>query len=288
MSAERDRALTEIVTLARQHDIGAGEIAAALAVAETSATIDVHPRGVLSRVFTYLGVTFIFAGLGVFIALQWGAMNAPARIVVTLGAGLVAFALAALASGGARYDRAAAPLFLVAGALVPTGMLVAFSELGEGADWNAAVLVTCATVALQFGAASRAFGRSTPLFVAILFAALFCWRALELLDADDAVIGMVLGASLLLVAIGLDRTPRGDIAPIWYLAGSAAFLYGVFEAVNGSALEIAFLAVAAGFVYLATTLRSRPIRWSRPSRSSPTSAGTPTNTSPIPSVGRWR
>lgn len=257
MTDERARALTDIVALARRHDIAAAEIATALAGDATGGAGEPRLRGVLGRALSYLGATFVFAGLGVFIALQWSSMNAPARIVVTLGSGLAAFALAALASRDERFGRAAAPLFLVAGALEPTGMMVAFSELASSLEWNTAALVTCAAIAAQFAAACGAFRRSTPLFVAILFAALFCCTALDLLGADDAVIGLVVGASLLLAAVGLDRTAHAEITPIWYLAGSSAFLYGLFDAVSGGALEIVFLAVAAGFVYLATILRSR-------------------------------
>ena len=43
-----------------------------------------------------LGGTFVFAGVGVFIALQWSELNAAARVLVTLGSGLIAFVLALL------------------------------------------------------------------------------------------------------------------------------------------------------------------------------------------------
>jgi hypothetical protein len=253
---DRARALQSIAALARQHGLSASEIAAAIGGPPGPAEEN-RWRGVLVRVLGFLGGTFVFAGIGVFIALQWDGMNAASRVIVTLGAGFVAFVLAMLACKDTRFEKATTPLLLVAAALEPTGMFVAFDEYGTGGDWRWASLITSATMALQFGAAFGSLGRSTPLFMAILFATLFWWTALDLVDADDTLVALLMGGTMLLTAIGVDRTGHRDITPVWYLFGSAVFLYGVFDAVERTPLEITFLAVAAGFVYLSVVLHSR-------------------------------
>lgn len=255
-TTDRARALQEITSLARQHGLGAGDIAAALGE-PSPAEHGNRAQAVLVRVLGFLGGTFVFAGIGVFIALQWGVMSSAARVIVTLGSGLAVYVLAVLSCKDARFDKAAAPLFLVAAALVPTGMLVAFREFGSGGDWRLASLVTCGTTALQFGAAFLSLRRSTPLFATIVFATLFWGTALDLLDADGHTIALVLGAWLLLIAVGVDRTPHRDITPVWYLFGAAAFLNGLFDIVKRTPLEIGFLGAAAGFVYLSVVLHSR-------------------------------
>lgn len=258
MAGDRAEALNEIVRLAREHGLTPSDITATLeAGAAPAPASPPASRGVVGKVFAYLGGTFVFAGIGIFIALQWSGMNAAARIIVTLGSGVAAFAMAVLASRDERYSKAAAPLFLLAGALEPTGMLVAFNELGSGGDARVAVLITCAAMALQFGAIFGGLRRGTPLFLTIFFATIFCWTALDMLDVDDELVAVVMGGSLVLAALGVDRTPHRDVAPIWYLFGSASFLYGIFDFVENTALEILFLAVAAGFVFLAATVRSR-------------------------------
>jgi hypothetical protein len=254
--SDRTRALDEIVALARQHALTAEEIGAALG-ASAVAEPDNRGRTVLVRVLGFLGGTFVFAGVGVFIALQWDAMNAAGRVVITLGSGLAAFALAVLSTRDVRFEKASAPLFLVAAALVPTGMLVAFREFGSGGDWHLAGLVTCGTTALQFGAAFAASRRSTPLFIAVLFATLAWGTALDMLDVDGDVIAVILGAALLLAAIGVDRTAHRAVTPPWYLIGAVAFLNGLFDAFKQTPLEIVFLAAAAGFVYLSVAVHSR-------------------------------
>ena len=145
----------------------------------------------------------------------------------------------------------------MAAALVPTGMLVAFDEFGSGGDWRWASLITSGTAALQFGVAFHVLRRSTPLFVTVVFALVFWWSALDLVEADGTLIALLLGGCLVLTAAGIDRMGHSDITPAFYFVGSAAFLAGWFDAVEGSWIEISFLAVAAGFVYISAVLHSR-------------------------------
>jgi hypothetical protein len=258
---ERSRALEQVVAIARQHGLSALEIGAALGETPPPPKTEAEERRrtVLVRALGYLGGTFVFAGIAVFIALQWEEMNAAARIVITLGSGLAACVLAVLACREARFDKAATPLFLIAAALEPTGMLVAFDEFGSGGDWRLAAIITSITMTLQFGAVFSAVRRGTPLFIAVAFATLFWWTTFDLLDADKAVVGLVIGSSLLLTAIGVDRTPHSVLTPAWYLFGGAAFLYGLFDGLEHTPLEILFLVAACGFVYVSVLVHSRTL-----------------------------
>lgn len=251
---ERTRALDEIAAIARRHGISALEIAAAIGGQGAPGH---RARGVLVRVLGFLGGTFVFAGVGIFIAMRWSDLNAAARVVVTLGPGVTAFVLASLGARDPRFEKSATPLFLIAAALEPTGMFVAFDEFGSGGDWRVASLVTSATMALQFAATFQAIRRSVPLFMTILFGTLFWGTALDLLDVAPRVIGLALGASVLVAAIGIDRTLHRDISPPWYLVGSVAFLAALFETVDRTPFEVLFVAAAVGGVYLSAVLRSR-------------------------------
>ena len=71
--------------------------------------------------------------------------------------------------------------------------------------------------------------------------------------------GLIVGATMLLTAIGVDRTGHRDITPLWYFFGSAAFLAGLFDLTKRTPLEISFLAAAAGFVYLSVVVHSRTL-----------------------------
>jgi len=255
---DRDRALAEIVALARRHGMSAREIGEALGDADAQSPAR-RGRGILVRVLGFIGGTFVFAGVGVFIALQWESMNSAARVVVTLGSGLAAFIMAVLASRDPRYEKAATPLLLVSAALLPTGWLVLFNEFGSGGDWRWASLITCGVTALQFAATFVSMRRSTLLFLVVFFGLLFFWTAFDMLDIDQEIVALVLGVSLLLTAVGVDRTPHRVVTPVWYLFGAIGALYGIFDVVEGSPFELVFLLVAAGFVYLSVVLHSRTL-----------------------------
>jgi hypothetical protein len=255
----RAEALHALVTLARQHGLTADEIVAALGAQDAAGDQQSRTRHIVVRVLGYLGGTFVFAGVGVFIALQWDWMGPAARIVITLGSGLAACVLALVAHADARYEKAATPLLLVAAALEPTGMLVAFGELGSGGDWRWAGLATCATMALQFGAVFASLRQSVLLFLSVSFAVLGAWSALDLLQVDGGVIALVLGATLLLASAGVDSTPWRSVTGVWYLIGGAAALAGLFELVERTALELLFLAAAAGLVYASALVQSRAL-----------------------------
>jgi hypothetical protein len=258
MSESRSRALDHIVSLAREHRLTASEIGAAL-TAEAPTASGSRAQTLLVRAAAYLGGTFVFAGIAAFIALQWDAMSAAARVVITLGPGLAAFALAALATGDRRFAKAIPPLFLIAAVLEPTGMLVAFSEFGSGGDPRVAALITAGVVGVQFGLVFVVLGQSMLLFLAVLFGMLFWMTAFDLLDMDGELVALVLGGSLLLAAIGAGRTRHASITPPWYFAGGIAFLAGLFALVERTPFEILFIIAGSGFVYLSAAIQSRTL-----------------------------
>lgn len=255
---DRAQALRDIATLAARHGLSLRDIAEALGDFAPAGDGS-RAKGLLVRVFGYMGGTFVFAGVGVFIALQWDAMSPAGRVVITFGSGVTAFILAVLAQRDLRFEKATTALFLMATALEPTGLFVLFDEYGAGGDWRSAVLIVCGTMAAQFGAVFVPLGRSTLLLVSVAFATFFAWTALDLLDADGEVIALVVGASLVLAATGVDRTRHRPITPAWYLVGATAALAGLFELVERTPIEIGFLLAAAGVVYLSVAVQSRTL-----------------------------
>jgi hypothetical protein len=263
---ERARALQDVVALARAHQLTVSEITAALS-GETNADLragtrsaEGRARAILVRVGAYLGGTFIFAGIAAFIALQWESMTSAARVIITLGSGIASFALATIATRDARFDKAAAPLFLIAAALEPVGMLVAFNEYASGGrDARWAALITVAVMAIQFAVIFSVLRQSMLLFLAVFFAMLAWWTAFDLLGVDESFGVMMLGGCLLLAAVAADRTPHRTITPAWYLVGGIAFLYGLFDLVEGTPFELLFILMASGFVYLSASIPSRTL-----------------------------
>ncbi len=251
---DKNRALETIAQLASDHQLSLQDIAAVLESPTQS-----NRSTVLVRVLSYLGGTFVFAGIGIFIALQWDDLGSIARIIVTLGPGLAAFALALLALHDQRYLAAVNPLLIISAIMLPMGMHVAFAELGSGGDWRIATMVTSATVGLQFGLTYLRYRRTDMLLFAVAFATIFLIVALDKLGMDDELIAVTVGASVTLAGIQIHRSKHNVVSPAFFLFGGWAFLWGCFDILENSAFEIIFLGMSCATVYLGVWIRSRTL-----------------------------
>ena len=252
----KEQALNQIAEITREHDLTAADILAELSPSKEAS----GPKSsVLTRLLGYLGGIFVLAGLGVFIEMQWETLNTFARITITLGSGIVAFVMALVANGDERWEKGATPLFLIAAALQPTGILVAIDEFSKGGDERHAILLTTGVLLIQQLVTFFKTRRTVLLFMSLIFAVGFCGTAMDLLDLDEDLTGFTLGVSVLLVSYSIDRTRHAVITPFWYFVSSAAMLAGLFSLIEGSVIEILFLGAACGLVFLSTWVKSRSL-----------------------------
>lgn len=250
------QAMEQILEIANQHGLTPADIETAFRQTGESAE---SSSSILGRILGYLGGTFIFAGLSIFIALNWDDMNTAGRIIVTLGSGIAVFIMALVASGDERYDKVRTPLYLVAAALQPVGILVAIDELSSPGDWHHAAMLTAAIMAVQQFAVFWQKRDTTLLFTSLFFTLWFIGVTLDLFKIDDELNILILGASTVSFCIALERTPYKGMNPFWYLFGSSSFFYGLFDLLQHSVIELAFLGAACGGVFLSTWLRSRTL-----------------------------
>lgn len=252
----RQEALEQVASLARTHGLTLDDIRRAL-----EPTTESESSSRLVKVLAYLGGAFVFCGIAAFVAIQWDALNSAARVIITLGPGLAAFVLAVVALKDERFLNAATPLFLTAGALEPVGMLVAFAEFGGGGDERIAVMITALTLCIQFGATFARFRRTSLALLATFFGCFFWGTALDKAGLDGDLIVFTIGAALMLLGVQIHRSVHNVISPVILGFGSWMFLFGWFEMLESSPLEILFLATACAFVYLGVWLRSRTLNF---------------------------
>ena len=253
----KHEALEQILEIARAHGLTPADISAAFE--DTDPGREKLSGSLLGRILGYLGGTFIFAGLGVFIALNWDVMNSAARIIITLGSGITAFIMAIVASLDERYAKVRTPLYLIAAALQPVGILVAIDEFSSVGDWHYAALLTAGIMGFQQAAVFWQKRDTVLLFTTLVFALWFFGVALDLVHVDEEFVALILGTSILSLCIGLENTRHRGMTPFWYLAGSVLFFHGLFELVQRTAFELVFLAVACAGVFLSTWVRSRTL-----------------------------
>lgn len=257
MSLKED-ALQEITALAKHHQISLDEIAQAL-TKSLGALPEKPSAGVLSKLFGYVGGIFVFAGIAIFISMYWDDFGAVARVVVTLGIGLMAFLMALFCLSDQRYEKAATPLFLMASLLQPTGILVMLQEFSSGGDARHGLMFMAAYMLIQQGATFIAKQRTVLVFSAIFFGCVLFANLLDIWDWEEDLIGIVIGVSLLSIAYALNQSRHAAIAPFWFFVGGMILLWSVFDAVKNTTLEILFLGLAASMIFLSTYVRSRTL-----------------------------
>lgn len=252
--ANKQDALQDIVTIARNHQITIDEIAEALR--EPSVMSSARSSGVLSKLFGYIGGIFVFAGIGVFISMYWSDFDSAARVIVTLGIGFAAYLMSVLCLNDQRYERAATPLLLISLVLQPMGIFVMLDEYASGGNPSHGVLFMAAFMLIQQGMTFIAKRSTVMAFATVLFATIFLVTLFDLWEMDLDLVGIVMGASLMCVAYALGRSSHLAIAPFWYLVGSISLLVSIFDVVKRTPFELLFLGVSAFVIFLSTVVRS--------------------------------
>jgi hypothetical protein len=251
----RQDALEEILDIARRNNLSAEEISRAfhdkkLVTAEAS-------NSVLSKILAYIGGILVFSGICVFILMKWDDMNAPARILITLGTGFTALVMGITASKDARYARAATPLFLIAAFLQPFGLITLLAEYGFGGTAKQAIFFVSLFMLIQQGLLFHALQRATLAFFAILFGTFFCATGMSMIDIEPKYIFAVMGLSLIFLSLAAGQSKHDALSPFWMLAGSLLFLCGAYAVLFDTAVEPLYLGIGAFFVYASTVIRSR-------------------------------
>ena len=256
-TSQKEKALQDIVSLAKHHSINLDDISNALANASTQASKP--DSSILTKLLGYIGGIFVFAGIGVFISMYWDDFGSAARVIVTLGTGLAAFIMALACLSDKRYERAATPLFLMAALLQPTGILVMLNEYSSGGDARHGLLFMAIYMLIQQGAVFWAKQRTVLAFSAILFGCIFFANLFDIWDMNEKLIGIVMGASITCVAYALNQSRHMAIAPFWYFVGAVIFMWSLFEMVEKTPFEIAYLGFAAALIFLSTLVRRRAL-----------------------------
>ena len=255
--SDRQDALVEVVDLITRHGLTIEEVSAALK--GEPAFKAARSGGILSRLFAYIGGTFVIVGLGIYVGMRWDDLDPLGRVMVTLGPGFCIFVLALVCTTDARLERAATPLFLLAALVEPAGIVVTLQEYSTGGDPAHGVLFMNGVMAIQQGCAFIAKRRTILALTTIVFTLGLFTVAFDLLGVHHNLIGLVIGASLTCVGWSLDRSRHRAIAGVAYFFGSGIFLAAAWDWLHDTPAGPVFLALACGAIFLSTVARSRSL-----------------------------
>lgn len=253
---EKQKALDEIVASARAYDLTLDEITAALIKA--SITRGTGRMQMVQTMFVYVGAILAIAGTTGLISLYWDDLGSPARVLVTLGPGIIALVLSLSALKAEQYQKAATPLLLLAALLQPAGMAVFLHEYFDGGDPLTAGILISGVMTTQMALLFGLFRRTSMLFFTLFFAFSLAQITMQKLDIDAAIAAVTLGLSGLLIAYGIGQTVWRSFVPFAYFIFTVQFAIGLYDLLEGEfPLDISLI-VAAGFlVYTSILAQSR-------------------------------
>ena len=254
----RAEALKEIAEIAARHQLRADEIIEELGRSPESDQAE-RATGVLAKILAYLGGIFVLAGIAIFIGMQWDQFTSAVRVLVTLGVGFAIYLFALITMSDTRFSKVTTPMLLIAALLQPTGIVVMLNEYSRGGEPEHGLLFMCVVMLVQQFFSFLAKKRTVLLFTSLFFGAAGFGTFCEILDIDFEIVALALGIGLTSISYTIDKTIHRVITPFWYFAGSAFFLYGAFDVLESSVIEILYFGVAAGFMYLGTVVRSRTL-----------------------------
>jgi len=252
----RNEALQQIAQIAARYQLTPDEIISALSK-DFAADPAERSSGILAKVLAYLGGILVLAGIAIFIGMQWDVFSSATRVLVTLGAGFAIFVFALTTMTDERFSKVTTPMLLIAALLQPTGITVMLNEYSQGGEPEHGLLFMCVVMLVQQFLTFLAKRRTVLLFTSLFFGAAAFGTLGDILDIDFEIIALALGIGLTSLSWVIERSRHESITPFWYFAGSVFFLYGVFDVLEGSVLEIAYFGVAAGVMYVGTVARSR-------------------------------
>lgn len=256
--SSKEQAMTQIAALVEEHNISLEELTSALSRREIDA--NKGDAFTLTRVFSYLGGIFILAGLSTYIGLSWERLNSAARIIITLGPGIVCLILALTMAFQSMSRSSVAILVILSALFQTTGLFVAVYEFSiGGGDIRVAAFIIFAVLALQYGLFFTKAKRTSLLFFTIYFAVGSFTSLCSFLNIPYKPVEFICGLSLLALSYGLHRTPYNSICGFGYFVGSILLLWLGFDILWHSRGEFLYVAIAAFMLYVSTIVGSRSI-----------------------------
>jgi len=212
------------------------------------------------KLFAYLGGIFIFSGMSIYIGTFWTSMNPATKITLTFGTGLILYILAVLLPAyRQKNETMLTPLFLSSVFFQTIGLFVAMNEFKEGMAFKTAAPLIFGVMLLQQVMTFCKIKRASLIFTALCFWAAFFVATLDLLHANEKIIGISVGLSLLAIAYFLDKQHYKANASFWYFIGAVLFLNSLFDALRNTWFEILFFGASGLMLYLSTLIRNRTL-----------------------------
>jgi hypothetical protein len=261
ISAAQTDALNNIITLMRSVGLKPADIAKAYKRSESLDESQSPARSELFlKLFSYIGGALIFAGLGVFISMQWDSLSSFPRVLITLGSGFVAFVMGVIFSNDPRYSKAALPAFIFAFLLQPTGLFVLLNEYFDGDNVALGSMIVFGPLALQQFLTFYKFRTPALAVFALLYFIGFAGAFTEFNDINRGLASLLMGTFLFFITTAMqDREGQKEFTWIFYIISVLLFFGGLYYFIGRTVFDPIGLSFSIALLLFATLRDSRTL-----------------------------
>jgi hypothetical protein len=240
LSHSQQEGLKQVVGLMETHNLSVGNVRAAVNANKKGNKEERNrSRGeIILRLFTYLGGTLIFAGLGVFIETIWADIGSLPRVIVTFGSGFTAYLLGMVFTADKRFEKAATPAFIISFLLQPIGLFVFLDEYFSGGEPALGSMLVFGLLTIQQGLTFVKFRRPALLLFTLLYGTGFFISATEYFDIERGISALIIGTFLFFTSVDLQkRTDFKDLTPVFFIISTIFFFSGLYHYIGQTVLD---------------------------------------------------
>lgn len=131
MIMDKTQLLNQITTFSEKNQITKEEVLLAFNAGHKNESKNALTRELgVSEMLYFIGGFIVFVGIAVLISQNWNSLGSAAKILVTLGFGVVAYCSGLLLNKEEKYGTLGAALHFIAALVLPIGLWVAFNLAG--------------------------------------------------------------------------------------------------------------------------------------------------------------
>ncbi len=212
------------------------------------------------RLFTYLGGTLVFAGLGVFTETIWEDIGSLPRVIITFGVGFTAYILGLVCAADKRFEKSATPAHIIAFIMQPMGLFVLLEEYFHGGDAALGALVVFGLLALQQGLTFVKYRRPSIFLFSILYALGFVFSATVYLDIERGIVSLMCGVSLFSISVDLQKRPQfKDQTSFLFIISTVLFYSGLYYFIGRTVFDPVALSFILSMMFYAVMRENKTL-----------------------------
>lgn len=227
-----------------------------------------HKIGI-TEILSYMGGGIIFLGIVILVGQHWDELNFIARLLVTLGSGIVAYVIGVFLIRDDKTEMMANPFFLISALVIPVGLIVVFDEAGFSSDALMMQSLMSVTCLVMFLFSYFLLHKNIFMFFSIIFGTWFFFSVTSLFFGDDILSNgdfywyrfFTVGIAYILLGRSFSMGNLAPLSGILYGFGSlsllgSALMLGGWKPEQKPFWELIYPLLVFGILYLSVMVKS--------------------------------